>query len=163
MRALHMSHVHWGLGLGHFSNNCRTAQNTYLFRKALTSFFFGILTVSLRLSSRAICSLRSSPRLRRSSCRGQWNLKLVVNVMTSLYRTKQSWPEAGNSRLYYVLFQRRIQKQFIRLSLTPCPTHLVWLPPALGSHQGDWGTDTTKLRKGNTYSKIFFLKMKMAL
>lgn len=32
------------------------------------SFFFGTLTVSLRLSSRAICSLRSSPRLRRSSC-----------------------------------------------------------------------------------------------
>lgn len=84
--------------------------------------------MSLRLSSRAICSLRSSPRLRRSSCRGQWNLKLVVNVMTSLYRTKQSWPEAGNSRLYYVLFQRRIQKQFIRHSCNSLPH-----PPCVAS------------------------------
>lgn len=114
--------------MGHFSNNCGTAQNTYLPRKALTSFFFGTLTVSLRLSSRAICSLRSSPRLRRSSCRGQWNLKLVVNVMTSLYRTKQSGPEAGNSRLYYVLFQRRIQKQFIRRSCNSLPH-----PPCVAS------------------------------
>lgn len=40
-------------------------------REALTSFFFGTLTVSRRLSSKAICNLRSSPRLRRSSCGAQ--------------------------------------------------------------------------------------------
>ncbi|XP_015442154.1 B9 domain-containing protein 1 isoform X1 [Pteropus alecto] len=85
-------------------------------------------TSKLQKFTRAICSLRSSPRLRRSSCRGQWNLKLVVNVMTSLYRTKQSWPEAGNSRLYYVLFQRRIQKQFIRRSCNSLPH-----PPCVAS------------------------------
>lgn len=121
-----MSHAQCRLGLEHLSNNCGTASNTYLPSKALTSFFFGTLTVSLRLSSRAICSLRSSPRLRRSSCGGQWDLKLVAIVMPSLYRTKQPRPEARSVRLYYELFQRRIRK----LSVRPSPSHRLPAPPS---------------------------------
>lgn len=161
-----MSHAQCRLGLGHLSNNCGTASNTYLPSKALTSFCFGTLTVSLRLSSKAICSLRSSPRLRRSSCGGQWDLKLMAIVVTSLYKTKQSRPEARTVSLYYELFQRRIRKLPVRPSPSPGlpapPSPPPVVPPAW-SPTREMGTSTTKLRKGNTYSKMFLLKRKMAV
>lgn len=49
-------------------------------QQAFTSFFFRTFTVSLRLSSRAICNLRSSPRLRRSSWSGTMELEAGGNV-----------------------------------------------------------------------------------
>lgn len=49
-------------------------------QQAFTSFFLGTFTVSLRLSSRAICNLRSSPRLRRSSWSGTMELEAGGNV-----------------------------------------------------------------------------------
>lgn len=52
--------------------------------RTLTSFFFGTFTVSLRLSSRAICSLRSSPRRRRSSWRERIRDFEAATVMKSL-------------------------------------------------------------------------------
>lgn len=59
-----------------------TLEQLYIFtlQQAFISFFFGTLTVSLRLSSRAICNLRSSPRLRRSSWSGTMELEAEGNV-----------------------------------------------------------------------------------
>lgn len=141
--------------------------------EALTSFFLGTLTVSLRLSSRAICNLRSSPRLRRSSCRGQWH----CNNITECNRTKQHPKRTWVTKSDHAVLQRKIRKQpVIQLfclrvwprGLVPSPTHpsphvasLV-----LGSQRADGGEGHRHHQvqgKGTLILQCFYLKMKMAL
>lgn len=80
----------------------------FTLQQAFTSFFFGTLTVSLRLSSRAICNLRSSPRLRRSSWSGTMELEAEGNVDSNTAGQRPHWPATGKA-LHHVAFQGRIQ------------------------------------------------------
>lgn len=116
--------------------------------------------MSLRLSSRAICNLRSSPRLRRSSCRGQWDCNNIT------VQNKASRPGTGRTKSEYALLQRKIGKQpgeqlfFYPSSVAqrvrpPAPTSvasLVW-----ESHGGAKGAQALpSWGKGTLILKCFF-------
>lgn len=98
-------------------------------QQALTSFFFGILTVSLRLSSRAICNLRSSPRLRRSSCRGTMQTGNCNNITG---QNKATLARNRKCTLYDVVFQRKISKLLVKHNYFQIPN--VCVPRRLLPH-----------------------------